>query len=39
VVIAPNGLALDKDEKQERDRLLDGIDFTRGGRGGHRRPA
>jgi DNA primase len=39
VVVAPNGLALDKDEKEERDRLLSGIDFTRGGRGGHRRNA
>jgi DNA primase len=33
VVLAPNGLALDKDERERADRLLGAIDFTRGGRG------
>ncbi len=32
VVLAPNGLALDKDERERAERLLGGIDFSRGGR-------
>jgi DNA primase len=31
-VIAPNGVQLDRDELDRARRLLDGIDFTRGGR-------
>jgi DNA primase len=34
VVIAPNGVALDKDLKEEADRVFNAIDFSRRGRGG-----
>lgn len=34
VILAPNGLALDKDEKEKAERLLSQIDFSRKGRGG-----
>jgi len=37
VVIAPNGLSLDKDEKERSSRIFAEVDPTRGGRGGHRR--
>ena len=37
VVIAPNGFALDKDEKERSRRIFSAVDPTRGGRGGHRR--
>ena len=37
VVIAPNGLALDKEEKERSSKVFSEIDLTRGGRGGHRR--
>ena len=37
VVVAPNGLALDKGEAERASAALGAIDFTRGGRGGHRR--
>jgi DNA primase len=33
VILAPNGLALDKEEKEKAERLLSQIDFTRRGRG------
>lgn len=33
VVVAPNGLALDKDEKEHQQRVLSQIDFSRSGRG------
>ncbi|MBP1805349.1 DNA primase [Rubellimicrobium aerolatum] len=34
VVVAPNGLSLDKDEKERSAQVFSGIDFSRGGRGG-----
>ncbi|HVG49969.1 MAG TPA: hypothetical protein VM899_17750, partial [Rubellimicrobium sp.] len=37
VVIAPNGLPLDKDEMERSNRIFSEVDPTRGGRGGHRR--
>ncbi len=36
-VVFGNGLAVDKEEKERRDRVFAQIDLTRGGRGGHRR--
>jgi DNA primase len=36
-VVFDNGLAVDKDEKERRDRVFAQIDPSRGGRGGHRR--
>ncbi|TNC71532.1 DNA primase [Rubellimicrobium roseum] len=33
VVLAPNGLPMDKDERERLDRIFSGIDFSRGGRG------
>ena len=33
VVVAPNGLALDKDEKEHQQRVMSQIDFSRSGRG------
>jgi DNA primase len=39
VVVAPNGVALDKAETERASRQREDIDFSRGGRGGHvRRP-
>ena len=37
VVIAPNGVALDKEEKERLNKVFSELDLTRGGRGGHRR--
>jgi len=37
VIIAPNGLPLDKDEMERSSRIFSEVDPTRGGRGGHRR--
>ncbi len=39
VFLAPNGFALDKEEKERSSRIFSEIDPTRGGRGGHRRNA
>jgi DNA primase len=36
-VVFGNGLAVDKEEKERRDRVFAQIDLSRGGRGGHRR--
>ncbi|WP_210527224.1 DNA primase [Rubellimicrobium arenae] len=33
VFLAPNGVALDKEEKERADRTFSGIDYSRGGRG------
>jgi DNA primase len=35
-VKAPNGVAVDKEERERLDALRNAIDFTRGGRGGRR---
>jgi DNA primase len=37
MVVFGNGLAVDKEEKERRDKVFAQIDLTRGGRGGHRR--
>ena len=37
VVIAPNGVALDKEEMERRNKVFSEVDPSRGGRGGHRR--